>query len=99
MKIKRYKEGGKTNPTDELYKKRINAARQLLKKSGINSPNLSDAEIEKAAKVKDVWNQAGSQAKQAIKKSNENLSFDTKFFKGGKMMPKAGYGMRIKKKK
>lgn len=93
MKIKKkgystYEKGGKTNPPDELYKRRINAARQLLKKSGVNNPNLSDAEVEKAAKVKDVWSQAGSQAKQAIKKQDENLSFDTKFSKGGKVKKK-----------
>ena len=98
MKIK-YKGGDKMDPPEKIYKARINAARALLKKQGINDPNLTDAEVEKAAKVKDVWSQSGSQAKQAIKKGDENLSFDTKFSKGGKMMPKAEYGMRIKKKK
>lgn len=84
MKIK-YNEGGKADPIKNLYKKRINAARQLLKDAGVNNPNLSDEEVEKAAKVKNVWAQAGTQAKQAMKKTDKNYGYSTKFGYGGKM--------------
>ena len=84
MKIK-YSEGGKADPIKTIYKKRINAARQLLKDAGVNNPNLSDEEIEKAAKVKKVWAQAGSQAKQAMKESDKNYGYSTKFKYGGKV--------------
>ena len=84
MKIK-YSEGGKADPVKNLYKKRINAARQLLKDAGVNNPNLSDEEVEKAAKVKNVWGQAGTQAKQAMKATDKNYGYSTKFGYGGKM--------------
>lgn len=89
MKIK-YKAGGKLDPPDKLYLSRISAARNLLKKhGGVNNPNLTDAQVESAAKIKKLWDEAGSMAKQSFKKDpTETLkgsaSVDKIFYKGGK---------------
>ena len=96
MKIK-YKGGGKMNPPDKIYKSRINAARKLLKKQGVNNPNLTDAEVEKAAKVKKLWSEAGSMAKQALKTGDtESYGFENNFSKGGKVN---GKGMTTAERK
>ena len=59
----------KSKPGDKkknIKKGTINAARQMLKDStGINNPNLSDAEVIRAAKTKGIYQEASSQAKRA----------------------------------
>lgn len=59
----------KSSPGDKkknIRKGTINAARQMLKDStGINNPNLSDAEVIRAAKTKGIYQEASSQAKRA----------------------------------
>lgn len=63
----------KDNP---LYRGTINAARALLKKhDGINDPNMDDATIEKAAKVKGHWRSATSAAKQAYKAGDNKYGY------------------------
>jgi len=60
------KKSGPGDKKTNLAKATVNAARQLLQDStSINNPNLTDAEVIKAAKVKGVYNQASSQAKRA----------------------------------
>lgn len=48
-----------------IKKGTVNAARELLKEQGVNNPNLSDAEVLNAAKVKNVYKEASSRAKRA----------------------------------
>ncbi len=58
-----------------LEKKTVNSARQMLKKSGINNPNLTDAEVIKAAKGKGVYAEARSEAKQGLRKSATSCEY------------------------
>ena len=52
-----------------IKKATVNAARQLLKEEGIDNPNLSDAEVLNAAKVKNVYGEASSKAKRSMGKN------------------------------
>ncbi len=58
-----------------LEKKTVNSARQMLKKSGVNNPNLTDAEVIKAAKGKGVYASARSEAKQGLRKSASSYEY------------------------
>ncbi len=58
-----------------LEKKTVNSARQMLKKSGINNPNLTDAEVIKAAKGKGVYAEARSEAKQGLRQSTTSYEY------------------------
>ena len=60
-------------------KARINAARELLLSDGINNPNMSDADIKKSAIVKNVWDTAGSKAKQGLRAGENNFGFEGNF--------------------
>ena len=62
---------------DGVKKATANAARQLLKEyDGINDPNMTDAEVLKAAKVKNVYGEARSLAKQAYKAGDRDYGFN-----------------------
>ena len=65
-------------PTN-LKKARINAARELLLADGINNPNMSDADIKKSAIVKNVWDTAGSKAKQGLRDGEFKGGFEGNF--------------------
>ena len=70
------KEKGK-GKNDGVKKATANAARQLLKEyDGINDPNMTDAEVLKAAKVKNVYGEAQSLAKQAYKAGDRDYAFN-----------------------
>lgn len=58
-----------------LEKKTVNSARQMLKKSGVNNPNLTDAEVIKAAKGKGVYASARSEAKQGLRISTSSYEY------------------------
>ncbi len=66
---------GKKN---NVKKATVNAARQLLKEHhGINDPNMTDAQVLQAARVKDVYGEASSLAKQAYKeRGGDNYDFN-----------------------
>lgn len=68
------KQTKRVNPSS-LEKKTVNSARQMLKKSGVNNPNLTDAEVIKAAKGKGVYAEARSQAKQGLRKSATSFEY------------------------
>ena len=60
---------GKGKGKKNIKKATVNAARQLLKEEGIDNPNLSDAEVLNAAKVKNVYGEASSKAKRSMGKN------------------------------
>jgi hypothetical protein len=68
------KQTKRVNPSS-LEKKTVNSARQMLKKSGVNNPNLTDAEVIKAAKGKGVYASARSEAKQGLRKSASSYEY------------------------
>ncbi len=68
------KQTKRVNPSS-LDKKTVNSARQMLKKSGINDPNLTDAQVIKAAKGKGVYADARSEAKQGLKQSAKSYEY------------------------
>ena len=69
-------DGGPGNGKKKSVKKAtVNAARQLLKKDGINNPNLSDSEVLNAAKTKGVYGAAASQAKRGLAKDAANYNY------------------------
>jgi len=53
----------------DIKKATVNAARELLKSEGIDDPNLSDAEVLNAARVKNVYKEASSKAKRSMGKN------------------------------
>ena len=63
---------GKKN---NIKKATVNAARELLKDFGINDPNLSDAEVLNAAKVKNVYEEASSKAKRAASGGEDKYGY------------------------
>ena len=69
----------KVGPGDKkksIQKGTINAARQMLKDStSINNPNLSDAEVIRAAKAKGIYQEASSKAKRAAGKGAKNYDY------------------------
>jgi len=71
----------KTGPGDKkknIQKGTVNAARQILKDStSINNPNLSDAEVIRAAKAKGVYQEASSRAKRAAAGGSANYDYDS----------------------
>lgn len=71
----------KVGPGDKkknIQKGTINAARQMLKDStSINNPNLSDAEVIRAAKAKGIYGAASSQAKRAAGKGSTNYDYES----------------------
>jgi hypothetical protein len=64
----------RVNPSS-LEKKTVNSARQMLKKSGVNDPNLTDTQVIKAAKGKGLYADARSEAKQGLKQSTESYEY------------------------
>jgi|TARA_R100000479_G_scaffold175136_2_gene125284 hypothetical protein len=72
------KKNGPGKKNKSIQKGTVNAARQMLKDStGINNPNLSDADIIKAAKAKGVYGAASSQAKRAAGKGSTNYDYES----------------------
>ena len=69
------KQAKRVNPSS-LDKRTVNAARELLKKSGgVNNPNLTDKEVIKAAKVKGYYAEARSGAKQGLRSGENNYDW------------------------
>ena len=68
------KQTKRVNPSS-LEKKTVNSARQMLKKSGVNDPNLTDAQVLKAAKGKGLYADARSEAKQGLKQSVKSYEY------------------------
>lgn len=72
------KKAGPGDKKKNIQKGTVNAARQLLKDStSINNPNLSDAEVIRAAKVKGVWSEASSRAKRAAAGGATNYDYES----------------------
>ena len=70
------KKSGPGDKKKNIQKGTINAARQMLKDStSINNPNLSDAEVIRAAKAKGIYQEASSKAKRAAGKGAKNYDY------------------------
>ena len=69
----------KGKESNNLSKARINAARELLLADGVNNPNMSDADVKKSAIIKNVWDTAGSKAKQGLRSKENNYGFEGNF--------------------
>ena len=63
-----------------IRKSTVNAARQLLKDVGVNNPNLSDEEVLNAAKVKNVYGEARSQALSGYREDSTRYGFKSDKF-------------------